>query len=308
MRVKILLELTPTMLITNGDHLRLWRREQLRLNPGAASGLDWLLEVEAKLPWQILQFSLLHPERELPIAKPLPVLADMWRQHIKQNQPLQYVVGRCPWRNMELFVDSRALIPRQETELLVELALQIAQQQGAPLSPWVDLGCGSGCIALALALAWPRSHGWAVDISAAALELAATNGANLGVAESINWVQGNWLKNLQPPGGKWQLIISNPPYIPSAVVDGLEPLVRDNEPRLALDGGLDGMDAIKIICELAPNYLAPGGWLMLEHHHDQSEKVLNLLRASGFDLVQAAADLEGKQRFAIAKAGLLRRQ
>jgi len=276
----------------------------LQINPGAASGLDWLLEMEGKVPWRALQASRLHPEQPLTIAQPLLQLANIWCQHIQQQKPLQYLVGRCPWRDLELQVDSTVLIPRQETELLVELALCVESELGETgLTPWADLGCGSGCIAIALARAWPQSQGWAVDISASALKLASINATIHGVAKSINWLQGNWAEPLQFQAGKWQLLISNPPYIPSAVVNQLEPLVRNNEPRLALDGGDDGLDSIKSICKLAPMLLAPGGWLLLEHHHDQSEAVLKLLRHAGLELVEAKSDLEGTLRFAVARAG-----
>ena len=292
------------MPIISGEELHIWRRQQLQINPGAASGLDWLLEMEGKVPWRALQASRLHPEQPLTIAQPLLQLANIWCQHIQQQKPLQYLVGRCPWRDLELQVDSTVLIPRQETELLVELALCVESELGETgLTPWADLGCGSGCIAIALARAWPQSQGWAVDISASALKLASINATIHGVAKSINWLQGNWAEPLQFQAGKWQLLISNPPYIPSAVVNQLEPLVRNNEPRLALDGGDDGLDSIKSICKLAPMLLAPGGWLLLEHHHDQSEAVLKLLRHAGLELVEAKSDLEGTLRFAVARAG-----
>jgi len=292
------------MPIISGEELHIWRRQQLQINPGAAAGLDWLLEMEGKVPWRDLQASRLHPEQPLTIAQPLLQLANIWCQHIQQQKPLQYLVGRCPWRDLELQVDSTVLIPRQETELLVELALCVESELGETgLTPWADLGCGSGCIAIALARAWPQSQGWAVDISASALKLASINATIHGVAKSINWLQGNWAEPLQFQAGKWQLLISNPPYIPSAVVNQLEPLVRNNEPRLALDGGDDGLDSIKSICKLAPMLLAPGGWLLLEHHHDQSEAVLKLLRHAGLELVEAKSDLEGTLRFAVARAG-----
>jgi len=292
------------MPIISGEELHIWRRQQLQINPVAAAGLDWLLEMEGKVPWRDLQASRLHPEQPLTIAQPLLQLANIWCQHIQQQKPLQYLVGRCPWRDLELQVDSTVLIPRQETELLVELALCVESELGETgLTPWADLGCGSGCIAIALARAWPQSQGWAVDISASALKLASINATIHGVAKSINWLQGNWAEPLQFQAGKWQLLISNPPYIPSAVVNQLEPLVRNNEPRLALDGGDDGLDSIKSICKLAPMLLAPGGWLLLEHHHDQSEAVLKLLRHAGLELLEAKSDLEGTLRFAVARAG-----
>ena len=290
------------MLTISGEQLRAWRREQLRINPGSRAGLDWLLEMEGKVPWQTLQAIWLYPEEPVTLAQPLQLLAGLWEEHINKQVPLQYLVGRCPWRDMELQVDETVLIPRQETELLVEIALDLAIKQGCCLEPWLDLGCGSGCIAVALARAWPQSQGWAIDISAQSLNLAQANARAHGVEQAITWLQGNWLEPLLGQPSNWQLLISNPPYIPSGVVDNLEPLVLNNEPRLALDGGIDGLDAIRSICSMAPHVLAPGGWLLIEHHHNQANDVARLLQAAGLIDLDAAMDLEGKLRFAIARA------
>ena len=128
---------------------------------------------------------------------------------------------------------------------------------------------------------------------------AAALGQRLGAA--VQWCEGEWWQPLQPLAGQLDLVVSNPPYIPSAVVDGLEPVVRDHEPRLALDGGSDGLDALRLIIEAAPPMLAPGGWLVLEHHHDQSAAVAELLRAAGLQERRQVRDLEGQLRFAVAR-------
>ncbi|MFS6819443.1 HemK/PrmC family methyltransferase [Synechococcus lacustris Tous-12m] len=198
------------MLTISGEQLRAWRREQLRINPGSRAGLDWLLEMEGKVPWQTLQASWLYPEEPVTLAQPLQLLAGLWEEHINKQVPLQYLVGRCPWRDMELQVDETVLIPRQETELLVEIALDLAIKQGCCLEPWLDLGCGSGCIAVALARAWPQSQGWAIDISAQSLNLAQANARAHGVEQAITWLQGNWLEPLLGQPSNWQLLISNP--------------------------------------------------------------------------------------------------
>ena len=118
---------------------------------------------------------------------------------------------------------------------------------------------------------------------------------------ALQWCEGEWWQPLQPLAGQLDLVVSNPPYIPSAVVDGLEPVVRDHEPRLALDGGSDGLDALRLIIESAPQMLAPGGWLLLEHHHDQSAAVAELLGAAGLQECRQQRDLEGQLRFAVAR-------
>ena len=133
--------------------------------------------------------------------------------------------------------------------------------------------------------------------------MARRNAAALGLLQSaaVQWCEGLWWQPLQPLAGQLDLVVSNPPYIPSAVVDGLEPVVRDHEPRLALDGGSDGLDALRLIIEAAPQMLAPGGWLVLEHHHDQAAAVAELLGAAGLQERRQERDLEGQMRFAVAR-------
>ena len=286
----------------SGSELQRWRREQLMGQQGQAAALDWLLELEAGLPWSELQASYLHPETTLQLQCSLQRLEQIWKQHCQQQVPLQHLVGRCPWRDLELEVSPAVLIPRQETELLVELAISCFEAS-APPKRWADLGTGSGCVALALARHWPDSCGWAVDFSAEALAVAQRNAAALRQRQcaALQWCEGEWWQPLQPLAGQLDLVVSNPPYIPSAVVDRLEPVVRDHEPRLALDGGSDGLDALRLIIESAPQMLAPGGWLLLEHHHDQSIAVAELLRAAGLQECRQERDLEGQLRFAVAR-------
>ena len=290
------------MTCLSGSELQLWRREQLLGQQDQAAALDWLLELEAGLRWRELQASYLHPEAPVQLDCSLQRLEQIWQQHCQQQVPLQHLVGRCPWRDFELEVSPAVLIPRQETELLVELAMGCFEASDAP-QRWADLGTGSGCLAVALARHWPSSCGWAVDCSGEALAVARRNAAALGLLQSaaVQWCEGLWWQPLQPLAGQLDLVVSNPPYIPSAVVDGLEPVVRDHEPRLALDGGSDGLDALRLIIEAAPQMLAPGGWLVLEHHHDQAAAVDQLLGAAGLQERRQERDLEGQMRFAVAR-------
>ncbi|MGB1193766.1 MAG: peptide chain release factor N(5)-glutamine methyltransferase [Prochlorococcaceae cyanobacterium] len=290
------------MTCLSGSELQLWRREQLLGQQDQAAALDWLLELEAGLLWRELQASYLHPEAPVQLDCSLQRLEQIWQQHCQQQVPLQHLVGRCPWRDFELEVSPAVLIPRQETELLVELAMGCFEASDAP-QRWADLGTGSGCLAVALARHWPSSCGWAVDCSREALAVARRNAAALGLLQSaaVQWCEGLWWQPLQPLAGQLDLVVSNPPYIPSAVVDGLEPVVRDHEPRLALDGGSDGLDALRLIIEAAPQMLAPGGWLVLEHHHDQAAAVDQLLGAAGLQERRQERDLEGQMRFAVAR-------
>ena len=291
-----------TLCCTGAELLR-WRRGLLAQG-GNAADLDWLLEMQAGLIWQELQRLQLSPERTVTLTASLQELEAIWEQHRTTQQPLQYLVGRCPWRDLEVQVAAGVLIPRQETELLVDLALSLFTasdgRKGWPLL-WADLGTGSGCLAVALARAWPESRGFAIDISHDALSQAGANLGNHGLLEQVLPLQGSWWEPLRPHWGQLNLVLSNPPYIPTAVWKELEPVVREHEPKLALDGGNDGLEAIRAIAINAAEALAPEGWLVLEHHHDHSPAVLQLLRDTGLERVHAYQDLEGNARFAAAR-------
>ncbi|MEB3327281.1 MAG: peptide chain release factor N(5)-glutamine methyltransferase [Synechococcus sp.] len=281
----------------NGEWWLAWRRRQLALG-GNPADFDWLVELAGGLCWRKQQQLRLHPEQLVDLSADPCHLERLWRRHLDTAEPLQYLVGRCPWRDLELIVGPGVLIPRQETELLVELALELAPE--CP-GPWADLGTGSGCIALALALAWPRSRGWSVDSSPAALHQAGINLERAGVADRVRLQEGSWWQPLRPLWGQLELVVSNPPYIPTAVWAALEPGVREHEPVLALDGGADGLDALRPLAQGASAALAPGGLLLLEHHHDQSAAVTNLLTLAGLKEVRTHTDLEGRQRFVSAR-------
>ncbi len=281
--------------VISGEELLAWRRHQLSLG-GQAGDLDWLLDLGGGVGWQSLQALRLHPQRPVRLQRNLAELEQLWGEHLRSAAPLQYLVGICPWRDLELQVAPGVLIPRQETELLVELALAGVD----PRTPhrWADLGTGSGCLAVALARCLPQSQGLAVDLSPDALVQAEANLARAQVADRVQLRQGSWWEPLRELWGRLDLVVSNPPYIPTAVWEQLEPVVRHHEPALALDGGGDGLDAIRQLATGAAQALAPGGWLLLEHHHDQSDTVRNLLRSGGLVEVEAHQDLEGRWRFA----------
>lgn len=276
-----------------------WRREQLR-HGGTTAELNWLLELHAGLSWHDLQRLALVPGRVLTLRVPLSDVAALWQRHRRSHEPLQYLVGRCPWRDLEILVTPDVLIPRQETELLIELALRLVSGDGP--RRWADLGTGSGCLAVALARAWPHSLGLAVDLSDEALTVARSNLRHHDLLERVELHKGDWWQPLRPLWGQLELVVANPPYIPDAVWAELEAVVRDHEPRLALSSGADGLDAIRVIAADAAEALAPGGWLLLEHHHDQSDAVLALLREAGLDHVQAHRDLEGVARFVAGRS------
>ncbi len=301
----------------SGAALLAWRRRLLDQG-GCSSDLDWLLDLAGGLRWSALQRLRLDPGASIGLQRSLATLEAMWCRHRQTAEPLQYLVGLCPWRDMELTVAPGVLIPRQETDLLVDLALSSLPpelldnlQSGAGVDApagepeptpllWADLGTGSGCVALALARALPRARGLAVDCSDQALAQARHNLTRFGLEGIVKLIEGDWWAGLEPWWGQIDLAVANPPYIPSALIAGLAPVVRDHEPRLALDGGVDGLEAIRAITAGATRALAPGGVLLLEHHHDQSAAVLELLNQAGLVSASAHADLEGTLRFARA--------
>ncbi|WP_313083398.1 peptide chain release factor N(5)-glutamine methyltransferase [Pulveribacter sp.] len=200
------------------------------------------------------------------------------------GEPVAYLTGRKEFYGLALQVDARVLDPRPDTETLVDWALELA----APTARMVDLGTGSGAIALALQSRRPEAQVLAVDASADALAVAQANARRLGLP--VQFVQGSWLQGI---AGAFEVIVSNPPYIPAA-----DPHLAAlaHEPLSALASGADGLDDIRAIIAQAPARLAAGGWLLLEHGWDQDEAVQALLRAAGFDQVQSRHDLAGIAR------------
>lgn len=211
-----------------------------------------------------------------------------------QREPVAYIVGHRAFDDLDLAVDPRVLIPRPETEGVVEVALARldARPEDAPPPLVVDVGTGSGAIALAVAKARPSARVVAIDCSAGALAVARANAERNGVTH-VEFLEGDLLA---PLGDRRpDLVLSNPPYIPTAEVDALMPDVRDYEPRLALDGGPDGLDAIRRLIPAAAERLSPGGGLVLEMGHDQAAAVRALCDARWTD-VRVHRDLAGHER------------
>jgi release factor glutamine methyltransferase len=174
-----------------------WRRELLASTGGARADLDWLLDLGGGLRWPELQALHLHPHRMVRLLQPLARLEDLWRRHRRTAEPLQYLVGRCPCRDLELQVGPGVLIPRQETELLVDLALALAPPTSVGVGLlWADLGTGCGALAVALARALPAGRGLAVDASDEALTFAALNRAAAGVEERFTLMRSDWWEAL----------------------------------------------------------------------------------------------------------------
>lgn len=212
-----------------------------------------------------------------------------WLARRADGEPVAYLLGERGFHGLTLTVGPAVLDPRPDTETLVDWALEILAER-APGARVLDLGTGSGAIALAIRHARPDADVSAVDLSDAALAVARGNGARLGLP--VRWLQGPWLAPVA--GEHFDLIVSNPPYI--AEGDPHLPALR-HEPALALTSGPDGLDAIRHLIAHAPTHLAPGGWLLLEHGFDQADAVAALLHTDGgWAGVTHRLDLGGQRR------------
>jgi len=244
----------------------------------------------------------LHEKRAETLSEPLVEAMRRGIRRVASGEPVQYVVGRWEFRGHPMIVDRRALIPRPETEQLVQLVLDARDLWQNPAPLVVDIGTGSGCIAVSLALERPQGRYLATDISAEALALAAENARLNAVESRINFAPAE-LGDLLDDPGTVDIIVSNPPYIPSATVDKLGASVRDFEPRLALDGGPDGMGILRHIAEEATMALRNGGGLFFElsAEQQQAEAVEIYLRELGFENIRIDRDLAGARRFISAR-------
>ncbi|HOX55794.1 MAG TPA: peptide chain release factor N(5)-glutamine methyltransferase [Candidatus Paceibacterota bacterium] len=258
---------------------------------------ELLLAHLLKLPRMKLYLSF---ERVLTSAE-----VDAFRALIKrrgQREPLQHIVGSTSFCGLEIAVNRHVLIPRPETELLAERGWEFLAQvtsHNAQPSTALDFGTGSGCLAIALASKCPASEVYAVDLSPEALSVARENAARHGVAERIRFLHGDGFAAL-PTDARFDLIVSNPPYIPSAEISELQPEVRDYDPRGALDGGADGLEyGRRLAAESAP-FLKPGGRLMLEFGDDQGELLRGIFQEQKWVVETIVADYTHRPRFLVA--------
>lgn len=218
-------------------------------------------------------------------------------RRLADGEPLPYVLGSVNFMGHELATDYRALIPRPETEELVELVLACETLRQAAEPVIVDVGTGSGCIAIALALSWPPARILATDISAEALGLARHNAQRCGVADRIQFIRGDLLAEIADDSAN--AVVANLPYVRSSDWARLPREIREHEPRDALDGGKDGLVLISRLVPEAVRVLKSQGWLFLEIGEDQAPEVSELMRQAGFVEVYVRKDLSGLPRFVV---------
>jgi len=267
--------------------------------------VDWLLRGLCQIDGLALRLGSLAHRAAVPSQVTLTELAALWQQRVSDRVPIQQLVGQTPWRDFTLQVSPAVLIPRPETELIIDIAVaQIAPSSQAETlrqGTWVDLGTGSGAIALGLAQALPQAKILAVDVSEAALAIARQNAVANGLGNRVQFLQGSWFEPLADWRGQLAGLVSNPPYIPSAIVPTLDPEVAQHEPLLALDGGDDGLAAIRHLVQAAPDYLQTRGLWLVEHMAGQASAIMQLLSATNaFAGMQSVPDLAGRDRFVCA--------
>ncbi len=222
-----------------------------------------------------------------PITPEMAATLNGYVERRARREPVSRILGRKGFWKIALQVTSHVLTPRPDTEVIVDLALK-AFPEGRAFT-MADLGVGSGAILLSVLAERPAARGLGTDVSLEALAVARENAANLDLNNRAALLRTSWADGLEDGG--YDLVVSNPPYIPSADIDGLEPEVRDHEPRLALDGGPDGLDAYRLLAPEVMRLLRPGGLFAVEIGHDQARAVRPLFEQAGAHGVHVVRDL-----------------
>ncbi len=276
-----------------------WKKTQLSKG-GDPQSLALLLDSVGGISTSDLNSLNINPKENLYLKKNLDILESIWEDHLFKSHPIQYLCGEAFWRNLKLKVTSKVLIPRPETELIVDIVFKIFGKKSQKLF-FAELGTGSGAISIALALKYPLWYGIATDIDQDALEIATENYVNSSKQSNLKFYCGHWWTPLESFKGKIDLAISNPPYIPKDTYEKLPKEVKNFEPRIALLGGDDGLKHIREIIQKAPLFLKEKGWLILENHFDQGEQVKQLLLKYKFSSIEIVNDLSGIGRFTIGR-------
>ena len=287
----------------SGQELSQWRQqaiadlEQAQLSP---KEVDIFLQAVTDLDTLSLRLQSFREREKIPLSYSWSEITKRWQKRLKARVPLQYLLESVVWRNYTLKVSPEVLIPRPETELLIDIVGETVRGDDGGI--WVDLGTGSGAIAIGLASILTKAEIYAIDYSQTALAIAKENIIKTGFADRIILKQGSWWTPLEKWKGQISGMLSNPPYIPSAEILDLQIEVREHEPRLALDGGEDGLTALRYLVATAPDYLRSGGLWLVEMRAGQGEKVAQMLENQGnYRQIQIINDLAGFDRFVLAE-------
>lgn len=287
----------------SGQELSQWRQqaiadlEQAQLSP---KEVDIFLQAVTDIDTLSLRLQSFREREKIPLSYSWSEITKRWQKRLQSRVPLQYLLESVVWRNFTLKVSPEVLIPRPETELLIDIVGETVRGDDGGI--WVDLGTGSGAIAIGLASILTKAEIYAIDYSQTALAIAKENIINTGFADRIILKQGSWWTPLEKWKGQISGMVSNPPYIPSAEILDLQIEVREHEPRLALDGGEDGLTALRYLVATAPDYLRSGGLWLVEMRAGQGEKVAQMLENQGnYRQIQIINDLAGFDRFVLAE-------
>lgn len=287
----------------SGQELSQWRQqaiadlEQAQISP---KEVDIFLQAVTDLDTLSLRLQSFREREKIPLSYSWSEITKRWQKRLQARVPLQYLLESVVWRNFTLKVSPEVLIPRPETELLIDIVGETVRGDDGGI--WVDLGTGSGAIAIGLASILTKAEIYAIDYSQTALAIAKENIINTGFADRIILKQGSWWTPLEKWKGQISGMLSNPPYIPSAEILDLQIEVREHEPRLALDGGEDGLTALRYLVATAPDYLRSGGLWLVEMRAGQGEKVAQMLENQGnYRQIQIINDLAGFDRFVLAE-------
>lgn len=218
-----------------------------------------------------------------------------------QGEPIAHLIGQKEFFSLTIRVSPDVLIPRPETETLVETVVDVVRTSDRPVGRILELGTGSGCVAVALATQLADVKLIATDVSAEALKVAEDNVIEHGLADRVELRQGNLFEAPAGELDRFDVILANPPYVKTDDLTGQSADVARCEPRIALDGGADGLDVIRRIVAESPDRLAEGGWLALEVGYDQADQVRDLFQAAGFDQVRAVKDGLGHERVVVGR-------
>lgn len=267
--------------------------------------LNWLVEDAIETPKSFLQqpHKNYNDNSSVAVRASLEQLYMLWKRRVEERMPFQYVVGCEHWRDLVLSVQEGVLIPRPETELIVDLVDDAIKENGELREGlWADLGTGSGALAIGIArILGTSGRVVATDLSPVATAVASYNVQRYDLEEKVHVKQGSWFEPLRDNEGEFVGLVSNPPYIPSKDIGGLQAEVGRHEPRLALDGGASGMNDLIHLCDGAVSMLRPGGFFAFETNGDEQSKFLvhyiETKKQGNFSKVKMVSDFAGIKRF-----------